>query len=98
MDLESKHPEKKASFDRVTVGLSVEQSNIEKECDLAQVGNKHVWMCLRVYLCAVSLFRLPRGILRRHWRSRGAAPVASLELPLQSIIATSRHFDIETMR
>ncbi len=37
MDLESKHSEKKAAFDRVTVGLAVEQSNIEKECDLAQV-------------------------------------------------------------
>lgn len=37
MDLESRHSEKKASFDRVTVGLAVEQSNIEKECDLAQV-------------------------------------------------------------
>jgi hypothetical protein len=37
MDLESKHSEKKAGFDRITVGLAVEQSNIEKECDLAQV-------------------------------------------------------------
>jgi hypothetical protein len=37
MDLESKHGEKKAAFDRLTVGLALEQSNIEKECDLAQV-------------------------------------------------------------
>ena len=37
MDVESKHSEKKAAFDRVTVGLAVEQSNIEKECDMAQV-------------------------------------------------------------
>ena len=37
MDIESKHSEKKAAFDRVTVGLAVEQSNIEKECDMAQV-------------------------------------------------------------
>jgi hypothetical protein len=45
MDLESKHTEKKAAFDRVTVGLSVEQSNIEKECDLAQVSDQHDSEC-----------------------------------------------------
>lgn len=58
MDLESKHGEKKAAFDRVTVGLAVEQSNIEKECDMAQVRSYFLFFIL--YICCLS----PRNITR----------------------------------
>lgn len=65
MDVESKHSEKKAAFDRVTVGLAVEQSSIEKECDMAQVSDQTVSMCVEsvcTWLCVY--FSDFRGQLR----------------------------------
>lgn len=53
MDLESKHGEKKAAFDRLTVGLAVEQGNMEKECDLAQVSRRGCRICV-LLLCGSS--------------------------------------------
>lgn len=62
MDLESRHTEKKTSFDRVTVGLAVEQSNIEKECDLAQVQLIYLYF-MKIVMCIFTMDE-PRGTLR----------------------------------
>jgi intraflagellar transport protein 81 len=70
MDLESKHSEKKASFDRVTVGLAVEQSNIEKECDLAQEDCLREESRYHSLHCLVSIakIKLDRADQEKKWQ------------------------------